>query len=79
MKQTNRFPPEWDEERTQRVIQHYDSLSEEDAAAEDDAPIEDSAQAKPKRQFGSMKGLISIDERFFEPLPEEELRLWEGR
>ncbi len=31
---------------------------------------------KPKRQFGSMKGLISIDERFFEPLPEEELELW---
>ncbi len=31
-----------------------------------------------KRQFGSMKGLISIDERFFEPLPEEELKLWEG-
>ncbi|MYA50754.1 MAG: type II toxin-antitoxin system Phd/YefM family antitoxin [Chloroflexi bacterium] len=32
-----------------------------------------------KRQPGTMKGLISIDERFFEPLPEEELRLWEGR
>ena len=31
-----------------------------------------------KRQFGSMKGLISIDERFFEPLPEEELKLWTG-
>ena len=31
---------------------------------------------EPKRQFGSMKGLISIDERFFEPLPEEELELW---
>ena len=27
---------------------------------------------------GSMKGLISIDERFFEPLPEDELRAWEG-
>ncbi len=35
-----------------------------------------SCQPKPKRQFGSMKGLISIDERFFEPLPEEELELW---
>ncbi len=31
---------------------------------------------KPKRVFGSMKGQIAIDERFFEPLPEEELRLW---
>lgn len=33
---------------------------------------------RPKRVFGSMKGLISIDERFFEPLPEDELRAWEG-
>ena len=31
-----------------------------------------------KRQFGSMKGLISIDDRFFEPLSEEELAAWEG-
>lgn len=34
--------------------------------------------SRPKRVFGSMKGLISMDERFFEPLPEEELRAWEG-
>ena len=27
---------------------------------------------------GSMKGLIAIDERFFEPLPDDELRAWEG-
>ncbi len=35
-----------------------------------------SCQPKPKRQPDTMKGLISIDERFFEPLPEEELELW---
>lgn len=35
-------------------------------------------QERPRRVFGSMKGLISVDDRFFEPLPEEELRLWEG-
>jgi len=33
---------------------------------------------RPKRVFGSMKGKIALDESFFEPLPEEELRLWEG-
>ena len=33
---------------------------------------------KPKRVFGSMKGKIAIDERFFEPLPEDILRAWEG-
>ncbi len=33
---------------------------------------------KGKRQFGSMKGLIKFDDRFFEPLPPEELALWNG-
>jgi prevent-host-death family protein len=36
------------------------------------------AKPKARRKFGSMKGLIKIDDRFFEPLPEEELRRWEG-
>ena len=31
-----------------------------------------------KRQFGSMKGLIKLDDSFFDPLPEEELAAWEG-
>jgi prevent-host-death family protein len=35
-------------------------------------------KAKARRKPGAMKGLIKIDERFFEPLPEEELRRWEG-
>ena len=32
-----------------------------------------------KRVFGAFKGLISIDDRFFEPLPDDELALWEGK
>ena len=31
-----------------------------------------------KPVFGSMKGLSELDDSFFDPLPEEELRLWEG-
>ena len=31
-----------------------------------------------KRQFGAFKGKIKVDDSFFDPLPEEELRLWEG-
>jgi prevent-host-death family protein len=31
-----------------------------------------------KRQFGSMKGRIKLDDSFFDPLPEEELAAWEG-
>jgi prevent-host-death family protein len=34
---------------------------------------------RPERKPGRMKGLIDIGPEFFEPLPEEELRLWEGR
>ena len=29
------------------------------------------------RQFGSLRGMARVDDRFFEPLPDEELRAWE--
>ena len=32
----------------------------------------------PKRGFGSIQGKVWLDESFWEPLPEEELKLWEG-
>jgi prevent-host-death family protein len=38
-------------------------------------PVEN---AKPQRQFGSMKGKVWVGPEFFEPLPEEELQAWEG-
>jgi prevent-host-death family protein len=31
----------------------------------------------PKRQFGALRGMIALDDTFFDPLPEEELALWE--
>ncbi|WP_428151762.1 type II toxin-antitoxin system Phd/YefM family antitoxin [Brevundimonas sp.] len=34
---------------------------------------------RPDRVPGRLKGIIAFDDRFFDPLPEEELRLWEGR
>lgn len=33
---------------------------------------------RDRRQFGALRGRISIDDRFFEPLPETELAGWEG-
>ncbi len=33
-------------------------------------------QTKPV--FGSMKGIIHLDDSFFDPFPEEELAAWEG-
>ena len=37
------------------------------------------SEEKPKRRFGALKGVISFDDSFFDPMPEDELRLWEGR
>jgi len=31
---------------------------------------------KSKRQFGKYKGVVTVDDSFFEPLSEEELRDW---
>ena len=30
-----------------------------------------------KRRFGALRGRITVDDRFFEPLPENELIRWE--
>ena len=32
-----------------------------------------------RRGYGSMKGQFEVPDSFFEPLPEDELKLWEGR
>lgn len=45
MKNTTHFPPGWNEERVQRILRHYDSLSETEAVAEDEGVFEDATQA----------------------------------
>ena len=30
-----------------------------------------------RRQFGALRGKATVDQRFFEPLPDDELRAWE--
>lgn len=32
---------------------------------------------KVERRFGALKGKAVVDDRFFEPLPEDELKRWE--
>ena len=59
---TNNFPPGWDEERVQRVLRHYDSLSEEEEVAEDEAAFEDSTQtvmAVPTDLAPAVRALIA--------------------
>ena len=32
---------------------------------------------RPKREFGALRGIVSVGPEFVEPLPEEELAAWE--
>jgi prevent-host-death family protein len=34
-------------------------------------------QPRSKRQFGALRGVVTVGSEFFEPLPEEELAGWE--
>jgi prevent-host-death family protein len=34
------------------------------------------ARAEPDRKFGALRGKVSVDDTFFDPLPETELRAW---
>lgn len=36
-------------------------------------------EKRPKRVPGRFKGVFTVGDEIFDPLPEEELRLWEGR
>jgi hypothetical protein len=38
---SQQFPPGWDENRVQRLISHYESLSEDEQVAEDEAALSD--------------------------------------
>ena len=40
MKKHNKFPPGWDEARVRRVLEHYESQTDEEAVAEDEASFE---------------------------------------
>ena len=53
---------------------------EEVVIARNGEPVARLVSLRPaaKRQFGALRGRIRIDDRFFEPLPEEELAAWEG-
>jgi hypothetical protein len=44
MMKQNRFPKGWDEERVKRVLDHYESQTEDEAVAEDEAAWEDATQ-----------------------------------
>jgi len=44
MKKQSKFPEGWDLERVKRVLEHYETQSEDEAVAEDEAAYEDPNQ-----------------------------------
>jgi len=54
---------------------------EEIIIARDNTPVAKLVPCQPparkRRKFGALKGLITIGPEFFEPLPPEELDLWD--
>ena len=62
MRKTTNFPPGWDEERVQRLLQHYDSVSEDEEVAEDEAAFQNATQtlmAIPKELAPAVRALIA--------------------
>ena len=62
MKNKSNFPPGWDENRVQLVLQRYNSLTEEEAVAEDEATFEDSTQVVmevPRELVPAVRALIA--------------------
>ena len=62
MKNVTRFPDGWNEERVQRLLQHYESQTAEEAVAEDEAVWEDTMQTVmkiPKALVPSVRALLS--------------------
>ena len=62
MKKTTNFPPGWDEERVERLLRHYEALSEDEAVAEDAAAFENATQTVmeiPKELVPAVRALIA--------------------
>ena len=70
MKKKSEFPPGWDEARVRRIIEHYESQTEEEAIAEAEAAFEDPGQTVmliPKELVPKVRALLSeYDEQFSE-------------
>ena len=65
MKQTH-FPPGWDKDRVRRVLQYYESQSDEEAVAEDEAAYEQTthtAMEVPVELVPAVRELIAKRQR----------------
>ena len=61
------FPPGWDAERVQKVIDHYDNLSDDEMIAEDEAAAAEKDEevvmiAVPKALVDQVRALIAREQ-----------------
>lgn len=61
MSKTNEFPANWDEAKVRRVIEHYETQSEDEAVAEDEAAFaaEETLVQVPIELVGDVRALIA--------------------
>ena len=61
----NRFPPGWDEERVQSVLDHYEQQTDEEAVAEDEERFDAShtVMEVPAELVPEIRGLIAKGKR----------------
>lgn len=58
----NRFPQGWDEERVQRVLDHYESQTDEEAVAEDEDRVDEATHTVmqvPRDLVATIRALIA--------------------
>ncbi len=70
MKHSN-YPPGWDQERVRRVLEHYETQTDEEAVAEDEAACESPTHTimeVPVKLVPAIRELIA--KREFEKSPE---------
>jgi hypothetical protein len=65
-KRKQQFPPGWDEARVRRVLEYYESQTEEEAIAEDEAafpPTSRTAMKVPADLVPEVREMIAVHER----------------
>lgn len=65
MKRTGKYSPGWNEARVRRVLEHYESQTDEEAVAEDEAALEgtDTTMTVPADLVPTVRQLISEHRR----------------
>ena len=62
----SKYPPGWDESRVRRVLEHYETQTDEEAVAEDEATWEDTSYTKmdvPVELVPAVRELIAKKEQ----------------